>query len=461
MMSAANRIDSEAAVLKEIREKLENRTLSSIRKILPNAAVNRACRVVRHPYRRRVITPVVTVLHMILAALWPEESFAASWQVIWDSMVSRLSRAAGRSPRSGSVSKARSRLPLALWEHLFEWLSKKAQKLSQRFDKWRGHRVVLLDGTCVSMPDEPQLFEAFGTSRGKHGKRKYPLARLVTVALANTMTVLAYRIGGYPEAETTLGFRLLETLEKGDILVADRLFAAAHFYHFYVSHALEFLTRVHQRLRISRLRRIVAYGRGDFVTELKINKIYRKKDPTLPSKVMVRLIHAVIRIRGKRQVIWLVTSLLDGERYPAREIIGLYARRWRIETLLREVKVDLSADVLRSKTSEGIRKEIAARLMAVNIVRMMILEAALQHDVDPLRISFAHATRAILAFADALGSEPIEKLPGIYQAMLREIAAHLVPQRPGRNEPRAVRREPKHYPTLHTTRKAWRLANAA
>ena len=114
-----------------------------------------------------------------------------------------------------------------------------------------------------------------------------------------------------------------------------------------------------------------------------------------------------------------------------------------------------------SKSAEGIRKEVAARLSAVNIVRMIMLEAAGEHGVDPLRISFTHATRAIVVFAYALGSAPVWKLPAIYKAMLAEIAAHVVPERPGRNEPRAVRREQKHYPTLRTTRKAWRLTNAA
>ena len=125
------------------------------------------------------------------------------------------------------------------------------------------------------------------------------------------------------------------------------------------------------------------------------------------------------------------------------------------------MKVQLSADVLRSKTSSGVRKEIAVRLMAVNIVRMIILQAAIKHAVDPLRLSFVHATRAILSFAPALATAPPWQLPAIYNAMLTEIAAHIVTERPGRNEPRAVRRDPHHYPTLHTTRKAWRLNHAA
>jgi len=343
----------------------------------------------------------------------------------------------------------------------FQWVSQEAQKLSAGLEKWRGHRVVLLDGTCVSMPDRPGLFQAFGRCNTRHGPSRYPVARLVTVALANTMTVLGHVLGAYPVGETSLSTALLAILRRGDLLLADRQFAGANLYHRYLSAGLEFLTRVHQKVKVSRLKRLETYAAGDFVAEMKIAPAYRKKDPTLPRRVIVRLIRVVIRSRGKREVTWLVTSLLDPTRYPAQQIADLYARRWRIETLFRELKINLSADVLRSKTPDGIRKEVIARLIAVNIVRMIILEAAIEHQVDPLRISFVHATRAILAFAPALATEPIWKLPSIYQAMLDEIASHIVPQRPGRNEPRALRRDPKRYPRLRDTRRAWRLANGA
>ena len=447
--------------LQAIRKKLEETTLSSVREVLPDRAVHEACAAAGHAYRRRLLTPVVTVLHVVMAAIWPEESFAASWQVIWDAMVSRLSGAAGQSPPRSSVTRARSRLPVGVWRRLFGWLSHRAQTLSAPLDRWRGHRVVLVDGTCVSMPETPGLLAAFGRSRGYHGEGRYPLARLVTLALANTMTVVGYALGAYRQDETTLSFALLERLEKGDLLVGDRRFAGAALYHRYRSRGLSFLTPVHQALKVSRLKRLARCPGGGFLTTLRITDAYRRKDPTLPAGVMVRLIPVAIRSRGKRETTWLVTSLLDANRYPAREIVALYARRWRIETLFREVKIDLSADVLRSKTAEGVRKEMIARLIAVNVVRMIILEAAIRHGVDPLRISFAHAIRAILVFAPALAVEPIWKLPAIYEAMLQEIASHSVPERPGRIEPRAVRRDPKRYPRLRETRQAWRLANVA
>jgi hypothetical protein len=106
-------------------------------------------------------------------------------------------------------------------------------------------------------------------------------------------------------------------------------------------------------------------------------------------------------------------------------------------------------------------KELTARMVAMNVVRVILLEAAARHGKDPTVLSFVHALRAVLAFAPALATAPLWKLPTIYQAMLREIAYNCVRRRPGRLEPRAIRREKKHYPRLRCTRDQWRQRIAA
>jgi hypothetical protein len=441
---------------------LESIPLNSIRNILPDEAILQACRDAGYEFRHRLITPVVIVLHMLLAAIWPEESFNASWQVLWSIFKSRYPHLSNLDPSRGTVANARSRVPLQVWQNLFAWISRQAQQLSEPWSCWHGHRVVLLDGTCVSMPDTPELMSVFGTQHNYYGATRYPLARIVATCLANTMTVVSYALGGYHQDETTLAATLLKTLQKGDLLIADRHFAAAHYYVGYQRTGLEFLTRIHQRLKLSRIKRLSSYSRQDFIGRLKIGDMYRRKDPTLPTWITVRFICARFVIRGHLQTVWLVTSLLDAKRYPAAEIIELHVRRWRIETLFKELKINLSADVLRSQSPEGIAKEIAARLTAINVVRSIMLEAAANRGVsDPLRLSFAFALRAILNFAPALAIEPFWKLRSIYQAMLREIAAHQVEYRPGRNEPRLIRRDRKHYPMLTTTRAEWRNAYVA
>jgi hypothetical protein len=454
-------IDNSPKNSEKISQKLEQVTFNTIRKALPDRLITEACKSVGYTYRERKITPIVTVLHMIMAAIWPEDSFNASWQVIWANLASWFPSLSGQCPARTNVARARARLPVKLWRRLFDLISLQSQRLSEQYDKWKGHRVVLADGTCVSMSDKPELFEAFGTNDGYHGKGKYPLARLVTLCLANTMTVIKYALGRYNQAESTMLFSMLDRLRKGDLLVADRHFAAAHFYWYYQQRGVEFLTRVHQCLKVSRVKRIRSYSRNDFIGYLNINENYRRKDSRLPKRMLVRFIKSNIRIRGQRKQIWFVTSLLDNKKYPAKAIVELYGRRWRIETLFRVFKINFSSDILRSQSPDGIRKEIIARLISINIVRAIILEASIEHKVDPQRISFVGALRVIISFSPALATSSFWQLPQIYQAMLTEIASAIVPERPGRVEPRMVRREWKHYPSMKITRAQWRLKYVA
>ena len=215
--------------LEEIRRKLESGSFNSIRQILPDSLIAAACAQAEYKFRKRLLTPTIAVLHLVLAAIWPEESLAASWQVLWGSLVSRLPGAAGTGPSSGSVAKARARIPLAVWNFLFDALANRAAKLGDALNRWRGHRLVLLDGTCVSMAAEAALFTAFGTHTNKQGLGKYPLARLATLALANTKTILGYALGKYLDSETALAQPLLERLCAADLLIANRYFAGARF----------------------------------------------------------------------------------------------------------------------------------------------------------------------------------------------------------------------------------------
>ena len=146
---------------------------------------------------------------------------------------------------------------------------------------------------------------------------------------------------------------------------------------------------------------------------------------------------------------------------PANEIAELSLKRWSIETLFCQFKIDLSADILRSRSADAIRKEIAARICAINIVHTIMIESAITNKVDVSRVSFIHTVRAIIAFAPALAMESPSRLPRIYRAMLCEIASHLVPLRPGRLEPRRLAHDPRNYPKLTTTRVQWRKQNAA
>ncbi len=300
---------------------------------------------------------------------------------------------AGKSPPRATVAKARKRLPLVVWQKITTWICQQVQQCSASMDKWRSHRVVLVDGTCLTLPNEPELRRDFPPPKGYHGYGKYPPARMVCLSLAKTMAVISYSIGKYKQDETTLLKPMLKTLQKGDLLVADRHFAGANLFFSYMANGLEYLTRVHQKLKISRLKRLWSYSADDFVAGLKIGALYRRQNPELPKYITARFIRVTACIRGKRRDIRLVSSLLDAREYPADEMAQLYLQRWRIETLFKQFKVNTSAYQLRSKSSDAIHKEIAG---------------------------------------------------------------WLVPERPGRLEPRRLSHDPKHYPRLRITRAQWR-----
>jgi hypothetical protein len=129
--------------------------------------------------------------------------------------------------------------------------------------------------------------------------------------------------------------------------------------------------------------------------------------------------------------------------------------------VFRQLKVACGADVLRSRKPEGIRNEIAARITAVNLVRMIMIDAAKKSGCDPARLSFSAALREIASTSLQMAAAPTSDLPVLYELMLLDIGAEVVPDRPGRDEPRAVCRERTHYPHLRGSRAAWRTNRAA
>jgi hypothetical protein len=160
----------------------------------------------------------------------------------------------------------------------------------------------------------------------------------------------------------------------------------------------------------------------------------------MPASVTVR----VIRSRGKV----LVTTLLDRKRYPRRAICKLYTRRWHVEVDLRFIKEVMQMDVLRGKTPAMVRKEIAVHLLAYNLIRTVIAQAAQRYATAPRTISFKAALQLLTAFQDKGLLDTAARCQACYEPLLRSIIGHRIGNRPGRTEPRAVKRRPKKHPLL-------------
>ena len=153
-------------------------------------------------------------------------------------------------------------------------------------------------------------------------------------------------------------------------------------------------------------------GNNDFVTEIPVRKVARKRDPGLPQKVRVRIFEAIWNSpAGEKIDEWFVTSLEDARGYKKKALANLYHKRWRVETSYLEFKRLFHADVLRSKTVDNIYKEFAAHILAYQLVRLLILAAANKHGKKPTEISFINAVRwTPYIFL----TEWLQRRPGVY-----------------------------------------------
>ena len=174
----------------------------------------------------------------------------------------------------------------------------------------------------------------------------------------------------------------------------------------------------------------------------------------LPEVITVRIIRFTATIRGFRgRRVTLVTTLLDPKLYPAEELAGLYARRWFMELSFRCIKSSMGLEWLNCKSPEMAGKELLACLIAYNIVRCVMAQAAWRHGQDLERVSFKGAVDALRQYSAAIAQARNGKLRRrLWLDLLLNLARDLVPHRPHRREPRAVKRRPKAYPLLNQPR---------
>jgi len=426
--------------------------------MLPDKDILGACTQAGYAFRRRLYGPIVTVFHFLLQALQREESFAGTWEELWSSVIATMGMDKCKF-NSSALSQARSRFPKAA----LKVLVRKACKISEkRFSLWRGFRLLALDSTTVSMPAEKELFEYFGRHHARGVAVRYPLGTLCSLLAVGNSLIVGHRFGPYDRGELKTATPLLDNLEQGDLLLADRLFAGSPALARTLAKGADFLMRKNAKLIPQRLPVIQKFGDEDFLTDIPMSKPARKLDPSLPERVRVRLFNAKwTSPAGEKLQGWFVTSLRDSKRFRPRTLANLYHRRWRAETSYLEFKVFFHADVLRSKTTDNVEKEFAAHVLAYQLLRRLVVEAAGKHHKKPTEISVLHAARWVTSFCSRMSVAPAWKLPLLYQRLLDAIASTEIDVRPGRLEPRALTREWKHYPHLRQSRAEWRKQRLA
>jgi hypothetical protein len=178
----------------------------------------------------------------------------------------------------------------------------------------------------------------------------------------------------------------------------------------------------------------------------------------VPEELTVRVLRVKLDIPGFRtQTVTLVTTLSDAEAYPAQELAALYLRRWRIELWWRHLKTSMGMEVLRCKTPAMLHKELEMYLTCYNLIRCLMAEAAALHGQPLEQLSFKGSVDAVRQYSPLIAQASSgKKQRRLIKDLLRVLALDLVPDRPGRREPRAVKRRPKPYPLLTKPRKSYR-----
>lgn len=343
----------------------------------------------------------------------------------------------GDEPTSGSTVEARDRLGFAplrlLVERLREWILQTYREAMS----WKGMLLVVLDGTTFKVPDSDENRRRFGLPGASRGRAAFPQMRALFLVSAKLRFILGALFAPYGRAEVPLALRMLAHIPKGALVLLDRNFNAWEFLLGLRNAGSHFLIRAKRGMEGIPG---AVLGPGDRLVEMKVPRALRRRLPSLPTTVALREIRVQIRGTPFR----FFTSLLDPSTYDTIELVMLYAQRWQEEISLDEIKThQVGATtvnrpvIFRCKTTRRVLQEAYGLVLAYNLVRALMAEAALRHRVPPLRISFVDSLERVRLAALHMAAAPTRHLPGIYADLLRSIAGCLVPQR-RRANPRVV-----------------------
>lgn len=349
------------------------------------------------------------------------------------------------STQTGGYCRARQRLPVDMVSGLARCVGQYIDQKVPREWHWQGRRVRLVDGTTVTMPDTPENQAAYPQQARQKPGLGFPICRIVGITCLASGVLLNAAVGRYQGKggdEQTLLRSIQDTLEPGDLLLGDAFFPT-----FFLIAALQakgvdiLMEQLGIKKRVTDFRYGKRLGQRDHLITL--HKPKKKPDwmdtatyDATPGNLTVREFKAGGKI--------MVTTLLCPKKTDKVALKNLYKQRWHVELDIRSIKDTMGMDNLSCKTPDMAVKEIWVYLLAYNLIRLLMAQAALITDTVPRKISFKHCLQLWLIWSQKVDSHDDEQLIALCVLM----AQQQVGKRPGRIEPRAVKRRPKPYPLL-------------
>jgi hypothetical protein len=402
----------------------------------------------------RIFSPLVTLWVFLGQVLSADHSCRAAVARL---IAHRLAR--GQRPCSahtGAYCQARQRLPESFFADVACSVGRALDDQAEQRWLWHGRRVYLFDGTTVTMPDTPENQAAYPQVYNQKPGLGFPIARLgalISLWCGAVVNLGFCQYAGKGQGEVSLLRRLWDVLRLGDVLLADRLTANWTNMVMLRQRGVELVGRLNKAHRRADFRRGRRLGHDDHIVRwakpTSIRSLDREAYHALPESITVRETRIRVSQPGFRtRWIVVVTTLLDPQQATKEDLAALYRARWNAELDLRSIKSAMQMRELRCKTPELVRKEVWAHILAYNLIRTVMAQAAARQDILPRSISFTGTMQILEAFQPLLEFGAARDAAGrlrLYHDLLDAIASHRVGDRPDRYEPRVKKRRRNHY----------------
>jgi hypothetical protein len=404
----------------------------------------------------RIFSPLVTLWVFLGQVLSADHSCRAAVARL---IAHRLAQ--GQKPcssQTGAYCQARKRLPEKFFSDVARLVGRNLDARVDRRWLWKGRRVCLFDGTTVSMPDTPENRAEYPLAYNQVPGTSFAIARLgalISLSCGAILELGVCRYAGKGQGEVSLLRRLWDALRPGDVLLGDRLMSGWVGMLLLKQRGVDTVSRLsaHRKADFRKGKRL---GKDDHIVRWKkptsIRSVDRQTYNSLPDSIAVREVRVRVEQPGFRtRSVVVVTTLLDPAQASREELASLYRARWNNELDLRSIKVTMQMGELRGKTPEMVRKEIWTHVLAYNLIRTVMAQAAAGEGVSPREISFKATLQVLEAFRpliDYRAQRDASYRAALYEQLLRAIARHRVGDRPDRFEPRMAKRRHRRYDDL-------------
>lgn len=406
-----------------------------------------------------IYTPIIVLWVWIFQCLSKEKSCqAAVWRLI--NAASELALPKTPSSNTGCYCNNRQKIPVPVLLDLIRQQGAKLERQAPQEWLWWGKHVYLIDGSTVLLADTDENQAAYPQQQGQAKGCGFPIIRIVVVFSLATASVCGVAWAPYTgkgTGEATLARKLLDLFDKGDVLVGDSIYCN------YWLIALAKLRGVDVLFHYNFGRKL-SFRTGERLGHKDHIATWRKpsKQPdwmdewtyvSLPDTLRVREFYHPLHAKGRRkQSVTIATTLLDAREFPKEDLTFLYGLRWHAELNLRSLKTTMRMNRLVAQTPEMAERELLMHLLAYNIVRRIICQAAFQAGLSPLNISFSNAAQMLTESRQKLVSCTPEELVMLMRCYLTEVAKKEVGNRPGRIEPRRKKWRGTNYKPLQEPR---------